>query len=290
MYQRILVPLDGSKLAEQAVYYAEEIAKRFRGEVVLLTTFVLGDGLKRPSKTYMEEKAEELQSSGIRASLMYFQGDPATKILNFAENNDIDLIVISSHGCTGDRCWPLGSIANKVVQKSNILTLLVRPSEPGETRTKKDMRKILLALDGSRVAEYIIPYVENLARNMGSEVILFRTVEPITIPFETSYRYREEYEVSFLANAEKEAETYLSGQENAIRDKGIKVRSALVRGKADQAILKYAEDKSVSLIALTTHGFSGIAKWAYGSVAARIIEGSSRPVLLMRPPLPTSEE
>ena len=70
---------------------------------------------------------------------------------------------------------------------------------------------------------------------------------------------------------------------------GIKVNSALLEGKADETILQYAEDKSANLIALTTHGFSGVTKWAYGSVASRIIEASSKPTLLVRPTLPASD-
>jgi nucleotide-binding universal stress UspA family protein len=97
----------------------------------------------------------------------------------------------------------------------------------------------------------------------------------------------EEYEKDLMAKAERKASDYLSEKESALGDRGVTVSSASLRGKPPETILQYADDNSVSLIALATHGFSGIARWAYGSVASKIIENSSKPVLLVRPPLPT---
>lgn len=104
-----------------------------------------------------------------------------------------------------------------------------------------------------------------------------------------TYTYHEEYEKSLITKAEKEAESYLSKKISVMQIKGIKATSALLHGKATESIFQYAEDTSASLIALTTHGFSGIAKWAYGSVASHIVEVSPRPILLVRPPLPASD-
>ena len=284
MYEKILVPLDGSELAEQAIPYAIMIAKKFQSEVILLTTSEPASRFEHPLQSYMEKQTKALKSLKVRAEFVCLHGNAATEILKFAEGNGINLIVISTHGCTGDRCWPMGSIANKVVQRSSIPMLLIRPTQSVE-HIEKRLRTMLVALDGSPVAEKIIPYVESLAKKMGSEVILFRAVEPLSMPFGTSYPFLEEYKVAFAANAEKEAKAYLSEQESKLRDKGLKIISDIVKTKPDQAILQYAEDHSISLIALTTHGFSGIAKWAYGSVAARVIEGSTKPILLLRPPL-----
>jgi len=92
-----------------------------------------------------------------------------------------------------------------------------------------------------------------------------------------------------MARLEREVKRYLDKEETALRNKGVKVTSASLLGKPTEMILQYAEDNSVSLIALASHGFSGITKWAYGSVAAKIIESSSKPLLLVRPPLPSLE-
>jgi len=289
MYERILVPLDGSELAEGALPYAEGIAKRMRSELVLITVCASCDGLERPLRVYVDKKAEELSSSGVRAHSLLVEGDAASEILNSAENNCIGLIIISAHGLSGVSRWALGSIANKVVQESHIPTLLIKPSESETASADKQLRSILVSLDGSDFAEAIIPYVEVLAQGMDSEVALLRVVEPVKLPRLDSYGHwvdLDKYEKEISAEAEREAKRYLSERERALQRKGVKVTSASLPGNPPQTILQYAEDSSVSLIALSTHGFSGITRWAYGGVASRVIESSSRPVLLVRPSLP----
>jgi nucleotide-binding universal stress UspA family protein len=286
MYERILVPLDGSKLAEQAIPYAEWLARKFNSEVIVITVCLGGDPLERTLKEYIERRAEKIQPRGIKARSACIEGEPAASIIDFAGENDVSLIAISTHGRTGVSQWLLGSIANKVVQRSHIPVFLVRSSQPAKTPADKELRRILLTLDGSQFSEAIIPYVEKLAKVTGSEVTLLRVVEPAKLPQLAAYAGREKYEKDFIDKLKKEAKRYLDKKKAALARKGIKVNSALLEGNADETILQYAEDKSVNLIALTTHGFSGITKWAYGSVASRIIEGSSKPTLLVRPPLP----
>ena len=292
MYERILVPLDGSELAEMALPYVEEVAKRLNSEVLLLTANALGEDLERLLRPYLEKRAEVLQSLGIEASPLVVHGNAADEILDCAEKSDIDLIIISTHGRTGLVAWAMGSIANKIVQRSRIPTLLIRPGEPETIAAGKELRKILVPLDGSHFAESIIPCVESLAGGMGSEVILLRVVETVRPPYFTIYNEVpgwEKYEQQFMAKAEEEAKRYLNEQEGVLKDRNLKVTSASLSGRPAQTILEYAEDNSVDLIALATHGFSGITKWVYGSVASKIIESSSKPVLLMRPPLPSAD-
>jgi len=289
MYERILVPLDGSELAEQAIPYVEWLARKFNSEVIVLTACLAGDSLERALKEYIERRAEKIQSLGIKARSACIEGEPAASIIDFAGKNEVSLIAISTHGRTGVSQWLLGSIANKVVQRSHIPVFLVRSSQPARTPADKELRKILLTLDGSHFSEAIIPYVERLAKVTDSEVALLRVIEPAKLPQLAAYADREKYEKDFMAKLKKEAKRYLDKKKTAMKSKGIKVNSALLEGKADETILQYAEDKSVNLIALTTHGFSGISKWAYGSVASRIIEASSKPTLLVRPPLPAAK-
>jgi len=289
MYKRILVPLDGSELAEGALPYAEGVAIRLHSEVILLTVCAPGDWLERPLKAYLEKRAGELSSLGIKASPLVVQGNAANEILDFAEKKDISLIIISTHGHTGPSIWHLGAITNKILQKSRIPILLIRSKELEAVLREKELRKILVPLDGSQFAEGIVPYVEDLTEGMDNEVILIRVIEPVQIPDVVRYTAgfdEKRYEKELTSKAEREAKRYLSKKESALRNKGVKVSSASLLGMPAQTILQYAEDNSVSLIALSTHGFSGITKWAYGSVASKITESSSKPVLLVRPLLP----
>jgi len=174
------------------------------------------------------------------------------------------------------------------VQRSHIPVLLIRSSQQEVTAADAKMRKILVTLDGSRFAEAVIPYVENLARALESQVMLLRVVEPLGLPQLAAYREREDYERQFTTRLEREAQRYITRKKNTLRTKGINVDSVLLRGNPVDVIMRYAEDESASLIAMTTHGFSGIARWAYGSVAAKVIEVAPKPVLLVRPPLPAA--
>lgn len=286
MYERMLVPLDGSELAEQVMPYVEELARKLNSEVILITVCLPGAPLERALTEYIERRAERIQSLGIKTRSACIEGEPAASIIDFAVKNDVSLIIISSHGRTGIGHWPLGSIASKVVQRSHIPVFLIRSGHPANAAADKKLQKILVSLDGSRFAEAIVPYIESLAEAMSSEVVLARVIEPVRLPHLAAYRERERYEQEYMAKLEREAGRYLNKKKGTLRAKGVKVSSALRQGKPAETIMQYAEDKSVNLIALTTHGFSGITKWAYGSVASRIIEGSSKPLLLVRPPLP----
>ena len=291
MYRRILVPLDGSKLAEGALPYVEGVATRLHSEVILLTVCAPGDCFELPLKAYLEKRAGELSSLGIKTSPVVVQGNAANEILNFTEKNDINLIINSTHGHTGPSIWPLGSIANKILQKSRIPLLLIRSRELETVLREKELLKILVPLDGSQFADGVIPYVEGLAEGMDSEVILITVNEPLQIPDvvrHTAGFDEKKYENELTAKTERDVKGYLSKKESALRNKGVQVSSTSLLGMPAQTILQYAEDNSISLIALSTHGFSGITKWAYGSVASKIIQSSSKPVLLVRQPLPSS--
>jgi len=287
MYERILVPLDGSELAEQAISYVEQIAQKLKSEVIFITVCLPGDPMERALTEYIERRAEKFQSLGMETRSLCIEGEPAASIIDFSGKNDVGLIVISTHGRTGVSHWPLGSIANKVVQMSHIPVFLVRSNHRGKTPADMELQKILVPLDGSKFSEEILPFVENLAKAMGSQVTILRAIETVKLPQLAAYMDREKSEKDFMAKMEREAERYLDRKKDVLKIKELKVKSVLVQGKPVETILKYVEDKSINLIALSTHGFSGITKWAYGSVAARIIESSTRPVLLVRPPLPT---
>jgi nucleotide-binding universal stress UspA family protein len=304
----ILVPLDGSEMAECALSYVKALAPRLGCRLLLFTACTPGDPLERLYRAYLEKKTDELKSQGIGAGSELARGDPASQILDFAERGDMRLIAISAHGCGGVSRWPLGSIARKVLAKSHTPVLLIRTGGPRAALEAEDVHKtvgpelaflpkepfrILVPLDGSPVAQAIIPYVEALAYGMACDIALLRVAEPIDIPRVGKLgrssgvtEYEREWR-DLAMEAESEAKRYLGEMEIALANKGINVRSASLVGKPVDTILQFADDCSADLVALATHGFSGISRWAFGSVASKVVEGSSRPVLLVRPSLPS---
>ncbi len=281
MYERLLVPLDGSELAEGALPFVEELARRFKSEIILLTATEANDYMERPLRAYLEKRGEEFQSLGLKASPLVVKGNAGDEILEFSEQNDVSLIAISTHGRSGiSSRWPLGSIASKLVEGSSIPILLVKPEELETMYSERRMKKILVPLDGSSLAEIVLSQVEELAKMMGSEVTLIRVVEPIAPmarPFVGSM------EEDIRSEAGKRATDYLNEKEKELRDKGVAVKSEVLYGEAAETVLKYSEDNSMSLIAQATHGYGGISKWLFGMITSKIVEGSPRPVLLVRP-------
>ena len=294
MYERILVPLDGSGRAEHALPYAAWLAKRLNSTITLMTACPVNDPVIRPLTVYLEKQAEELQKTGLDVNCSTVIGDIAEEILELSEKNRIGLIAMTSRGASGTTRWSLGGVALKVVLHSNTPILLVRTAERHAARLEEGVRSILVPLDGSPVAESILPHIEDLARATGLEVILLQVTVPIGYPSvgrEVAEAEKHEKDVKKL-NEAREAATqfYLSEREKELTSKGVKVKTVSLTGKpASEMILKYIEDNPIGLTALATHGFSGISKWAFGSVAIDILEGSTRPLLLLRPPLPSGK-
>lgn len=292
MYERILVPLDGSGRAEHALPYAEWVAKRLGSSVTLMTACGPDEPMMRALMVYLEKRTEDMQKTGINVDCSCVIGDIADEILNLSEKNRVGLIVMTSRGASGTTRWSLGGVALKVVLHCNTPILLVRTAERHAVRLEEGVRSILVPLDGSPVAESILPHIRDLALATGLEVILMQVTVPTGYPAvarDNVEAGRHEADVKKL-NESRMASTqfYLSEREKELAAKGVNVRSVSLSGKAaSDVILQYISDNPIGVTALATHGFSGISKWAFGSVAIDILEGSTRPLLLLRPPLPT---
>ncbi len=287
-YRRVLVPLDGSELAERAIPYAKTIALNTGSELMLFTvTPAPSEKLDRPMNAYLELNAKELQSQGIKASIAIAYGNVADELIGFADKSNIDLIIISTHGHSGIKRWVLGSVALKVLYGTCTPVLLIKSR--AHKISKVEFKKILVPLDGSPFSEASIPYVKELAKGAGGEIILLRVSEPPVLPADRSPAIKpswEEYRDILMAEIQRQAEEYLEGIKANLGKSGIKVRSQAILGKAAESILQIAQKEDINLIAMTTQGRTGISRWVYGSVASRIVEESLQTVLLIRPSVP----
>jgi nucleotide-binding universal stress UspA family protein len=287
-YRRVLVPLDGSELAERAIPYAKNLVKARDSEVILFTASIASvEQLDRPMKAYLELNAKELQSQGIKASIAIAYGNVADEIIKFADKNKIDLIILSTHGHSGIKRWALGSVALKVLHGTCIPVLLIKSR--AQKTAKVEFKKILLPLDGSSFSEASIPYVKELTKGTGVEIVLLRVSEPPVLPADRSPAIKpswEEYRDILMAEIQRQAEEYLEGIRANLGKSGIKIRSQAILGKTAESILQVAQKEDINLITMTTHGRTGVSRWVYGSVASRIVEESLQPVLLIRPSVP----
>lgn len=139
-------------------------------------------------------------------------------------------------------------------------------------------KKILVTLDGSPLAEKVLPHARQIAQKFGAELILLHVVRwpPISKSLEAS-QITEDQEL-----AAREAESYLESVQEGLTAAGVTVRYAIVKGQPAAEIVDYAELEKVDLIAMSTHGRSGLSRWVLGSVAERVLRAAPCPVLLIR--------
>ena len=315
MYNRMLVPLDGSELSEIVFPYAKELAARLDLEVIL---FHVHSSEEREAthlyRAYIEHKvdiikrqAEEVQQQTtikpkgravkVRGELV--TGYPPEEILRYADENDIDFILMATHGRSGIKRWVMGSVAEKVLRASKVPVWLVRDGVPDEiVYDKWPKRTNLVPLDGSELAEAVLPHVEALAKQRGAEivnVVLLRVCEPPVMPpyFSPSARFEtpngiahvtpQEYIRAAIAACKAEAKRYLAGVEKRLKEAGLRVQSEVLEGEPATKIIEYARKNPFNLIVMSTHARSGLSRWAYGSIATKVLQGVTSPIFLVRP-------
>jgi len=146
-------------------------------------------------------------------------------------------------------------------------------------------RKILVPLDGSQLAECVLPHVESIAKGCSAQNVTFiRIVEPFYISGEGAAVFSQKDEDRINSENVAAAENYLSRMINRIKYNGVNVQSKVIMGKATESIADYATKNEVDLIIIATHGRSGISRWVWGSVADRILRSACVPVLMVRAP------
>ncbi|MFQ5897584.1 MAG: universal stress protein [Candidatus Methylomirabilia bacterium] len=283
---RILVPLDGSTLAEAIVPVAEALAGDYESELILIRAvaprMVSGveslEAKAKGAEAYLARMGSQLRTRGlskVRWSIRYARPDQA--IAEAAVDNQVDLIAMTTHGRGGLARLLLGSVAESLVRLAPAPVLLVRgqPSwRPG------GIGKILVPLDGSEMSAAILPVVERLAGPFDLSIILFHTVEPIprsAIVSEASTAMEDMARIR-----RKDAEEYLSKVATGLDAKGLRVQHAVRIGQAGEVIEEYARQEGIGLIAMTTHGRSGFGRLFFGSVAEDVLRAATVPVLLRK--------
>lgn len=293
MYERILVPLDGSNAAEIALPYAEEIAAKVGGEMILASVSELAaSDMDHLYRSYLGRIVEQVggqlrdwgakEETRVKSDILL--GKPAGEILRYADENNVSLITMASLGRSSRGPWILGNIAAKVLRATGKPVLLIRaPANQAALQKKSLVRKILVPLDGSELGEMAIPCAEALAQVLGAELILFQAFTPPAM--EGAYRYSS-ISTTTLKEAEERtresALSYLNHLGKAFREKGLKTSVVVKSGAAADQILEYAEANAIDLIAMSTHGRSGIGRWVFGSITDKVLHAGDTAVLTVR--------
>jgi nucleotide-binding universal stress UspA family protein len=291
MLQKILVPLDGSSAAEIVLPFAEEIATKSAAGITLVTaTGTEPQDLEPLYRSYLDRTRDKVQDqlsgypagSAVKLDTRVLKGSPADEILHYAEEAKTDLIVMASRGSTSHGPWLLGSIARRVTVASTEPVLVVKnPATQTAVEQKKIFKRIMVPLDGSPAGEAALPFTEELASKLGSELILFHDIQPVAswvgYGMGASYAAIEEPE-----NVRRVALAYLESVRVRLAKKGLPVKVVLQDGAPAELIIEYAKAEAVDVIAISTHGRSGISRWVFGSVTEKVLQYGKPAVLVVR--------
>jgi nucleotide-binding universal stress UspA family protein len=279
-----LVPLDGSPLAEQALPFAAALARQPNARVLLLRVLEPGPDPSVPliheaaARAELEYVAEHLRLDGLDVETLLFStlhGNVASVIVETAGQRDANLIVMSSHGRGGPGRWVHGSVAEEVLRTSPIPVLVIPATCSREWVAGRDLR-ILVPLDGSTLAEQALePILASLA-GIDVELVLLRVVPA---PSAEAAAYLFEDPAAELA----QARAGLEAVADRLRRRDLQVSVQTSVGSAAEAITRMAHEQAIDLIAMATHGRSGLARVVLGSVATETLRRASVPLLLYRP-------
>ena len=299
MYSKILVPLDGSKTAENVLPYARYLAGKFKVPVELLAVLDIAEMATHISA----ERARHLDTmieDGMRASTTYVRGVATTfpdgnvtctvekdraeeAISSKAEADGGTLIAMATHGRSGLNRFLLGSVAEKVLRGSANPLLLVRATEAAKTTGAAPFKSIIVPLDGSELAESVMPTVVAMAKELELEVVLFRAYH---IPYNAYAADDGYYAVNYdelIAGVRDEAKEYLDKKVAEMKKVGVAKVSALSKeGFAGDEIIALGRKTPDALIAMCSHGRSGVKRWVLGSVTENVVRHSDDPVLVVR--------
>jgi nucleotide-binding universal stress UspA family protein len=291
MLKKILVPLDGSKLGELALNYATELAMSMNSEVYLVCVCDrVDEKYRNMCSAYLDKVSEGLRASLQEAIILpkvqtiVVEGQPDAKILDYAIENNINLIVMVSHGHSGIMPWATGSTASKIIQKSVIPILLIRASDTVDIKPASGLfGKILVPLDGSTISESVLPYVKEIAAQNKSEIVLLRVLEQgqhvRTIGGLDYFAYTDQQ----VEEMRQEIVAYLNEINQKLATEGFTVKILAKTGDVAKVIIETIIQEDVSIVAMSSHGKSAAIKWVLGSVSNKILQAGKKPLLLVRP-------
>ncbi len=298
MYNRILVALDGSQLSESILPYARFFAKTLKIPVELL--HVIDPETLMPSVVAQHGRYHDILTAEREYGSDYLKkvatsfsgspavdccveiGKPAEVIVDRAAAHAGALIAIATHGRSGVKRWVLGSVADKVLHAAANHLLLVRTTEEARNTEEALLKSVLVPLDGSGLAESVIPHVAELAKKMDLEIVLLR-VYHLPVPVYAAEEYAPDLG-ELWEQIKKEAQEYLEEKVRQLEKEGLeRVFAVSMEGEAAGKIIGLAQEKPQSLVAMCTHGRTGVGRWVLGSVTDRVVRHSGDPVLVIRP-------
>jgi nucleotide-binding universal stress UspA family protein len=297
MFEEILVPLDGSQLAECVLPHAVAMAQAFQSRLLLLhaVDYPKADAgpvrtvdplhwqvRKTEAKAYLDAIATRLQETGLVVEVHLMEGRPAERIVQFARDQDVDLIILSSHGVSGLSRWNVSSVAQKVIFQADRPVMIVRAYHvESDDVTELSYERILVPVDGSLRAEHVLPYALHLARSHDARLMLAHVIKKPKVLNPSSLLDKEVKMVERIeAHNKIEADKYLK---NLIVRLGYEAEPWLLDDEDTASALHDLIDReNVDLVVLNAHGYTQGIYWPYSSLALSFIAYGAKPLLIVQ--------
>lgn len=290
MYSTILVPIDESGGAEEAVSRAFELAQRFGAAVHVLYVVDTGteptglgdqqrDEVRQPAEkqgrqvtTRVHERATE---RGLEATRAVREGAPYRTILEYADEHGVDLITMGTHGRTGPDRVRLGSTAERVIARADVPVLTVRSTERELDVDAVDYDRVVIPTDGSDAAERAAQQGLEIAESYGASVYVPYVIDTASHDLEDTSR-------SMVGLLKEGGQNAVEAIAEDARERGLSVKTDILRGVPDEELVEYADGLEGDLVAMGTRGRGGASGDLLGSTTARVLQGSNRPILTVR--------
>jgi nucleotide-binding universal stress UspA family protein len=296
MFDHVLVPLDGSPLAECVLPHAVALARALEAQVTVLRVLErpratdptrsidpLGWHIRKAeAETYLGEVVARLRKTGLRATRILLEGQAAERIIEFAHDQDVSLILLGSHGRSGLSGWNVSGVVQKVILRVGMPTMIVRAYQSvTDDLSGLRYRRLLVPLDGSQRAECVLPLATMLARFHESQLLLTHVVHEPEIPRRASPT-QEEIELARQLTernrleASKRLEQLSSGLAANVQTR------LLVDDSVASTLHTLVKREDIDLVVLSAHGYSGETQWPYGGVALNFIAYGTTPLLIVQ--------
>ncbi len=294
MFRSILVPLDGSVFSEAALPHALELSRRTGADLQLaivhepIPSFAYDEWETAAwewSQEYLRAVRDRVSAdAGGKVEAWIGTGRPVEMLRNRAESVGADLVVMATHGRGAlSRAW-LGSVADAFLRQADTPVLLVRPSDSGKAQEDAAFHRIVVALDGSELAESVLELATGVAKAYGAELHLLRVV---SYPIEIASPYLPhtvQMNQRIVEEAKEAAGTYLDEIEARLRSEGVDVHTeVVVDHQAGHTIAAHVNSIEADLVVMATHARKGVQRAILGSTTDKVIRSVHVPVLVRRP-------
>jgi len=297
MFDKILVPLDRSALAECVLPHAIALARALDSQLILLHVLSVSDkpdGLRAvdplnwhlrraEAESYLQAVCARLQEAGVPCETHVNDGDAAEHIVVFAHENDIGLVVMASHGQSGLSGWNVSSVVQKVIMRARASLMIARAYETAQTDIfNLQYQRILAPLDSSARAECVLPLAAVLARVPQTQVLLTHVVQRPAMPRRTPPS-QEDIELAdrIVERNRSEAENYLEVVRLQLPPTAVETR-LIVANQVASALHELVDQERIDLVLLSAHGYSGETRWPHGGLVASFVAYGSCPLVIFQ--------